>query len=249
MDSPKEFAKLSHKLSKFLRHEMKLSGINSPLTVTDLFKRYTLDAISQVVDLDAKNRYDLKQGIPYAGGFCNMGARSFPEPPHPPQACTCWWIRANQGHSFELPDPGFEPILDPTEFTNVIHGTYLETWREIAFVRLLRSWTSYTDPYGLRDTNQFIVDSGGLKPMGRAYIHFASGLPGETGVMSGLRKSAEVLIYIDLAAALRVVCGLQAMRSKNQVILSPGVGAPRSLPLQYFSRVVTLHGNALLPAP
>ncbi|CAN0420353.1 unnamed protein product, partial [Ectocarpus sp. 13 AM-2016] len=38
--------------------------------------------------------------------------------------------------------------------------------------------------------------------MNRTHIHFAAGLPGESGVISGMRKACKVLIYVDVAAAM-----------------------------------------------
>ena len=42
----------------------------------------------------------------------------------------------------------------------------------------------------------------GLSKMNRTHIHFASGLPQDQQVLSGMRGDCEVYIYIDLAKAL-----------------------------------------------
>ena len=68
------------------------------------------------------------------------------------------------------------PIVDATQYPEVIHGTYLKYWNAI---RLL-----------------------GLSRMKRTHIHLAPGKPGETGVISGMRSSAEVIIYIDIQKAI-----------------------------------------------
>ena len=39
--------------------------------------------------------------------------------------------------------------------------------------------------------------------MNRTHIHFAPGLPKESGVISGMRASAQVYIYIDMEKALK----------------------------------------------
>jgi 2'-phosphotransferase len=43
----------------------------------------------------------------------------------------------------------------------------------------------------------------GLKRMNRNHIHFATGLPEEDGVISGMRGSADILIYLDVEKALK----------------------------------------------
>ncbi|KAJ9070998.1 tRNA 2'-phosphotransferase 1, variant 2 [Entomophthora muscae] len=188
MEASKEITNLSHKLSKFLRHQMGKTkdfpfSPNGYCLVQDLlvlpnFAKYTFEHISRAVALDAKTRYDLRQGLPYPGGVCQQGVHSFTDTQNTSEECNCWWIRANQGHSFKLLDPDLEPLLNSDTFKNVIHGTYLVCWEKI-------------------------VKSGGLKTMNRTHIHFSFGLPGEDGVISGMRKSSEVFIYIDLEAALR----------------------------------------------
>ncbi|VEL16698.1 unnamed protein product [Protopolystoma xenopodis] len=68
------------------------------------------------------------------------------------------------------------PILDAQEFPRVAHGTYYKNWEKIC--------------------------KEGLSRMGRTHIHFAPGEVGEEGVISGMRGSAEIIIYIDLKKAL-----------------------------------------------
>jgi RNA:NAD 2'-phosphotransferase (TPT1/KptA family) len=57
--------------------------------------------------------------------------------------------------------------------------------------------------------------------MNRCHIHFATGLPGENGVVSGMRRSSEVLIFIDLHKA--ITDGVPFYISENSVILCPGL--------------------------
>ncbi len=121
-----------------------------------------------------------------------------------------WKIRANQGHSIAV-DVAMKPIRSAEDAPVVVHGTSRAAYRLIA-------------------------TTGGLKPMGRQHIHFALGLPGATGVISGMRASCEVFIYIDLEQAL--ADGIPFFRSENGVILSPGDKTGCIAP-SYFSRVVT----------
>ena len=46
----------------------------------------------------------------------------------------------------------------------------------------------------------------GLKRMARNHIHFAAGEQSSSGVISGMRYSVEVKIYIDVARALEDGC-------------------------------------------
>lgn len=117
-------------------------------------------------------------------------------------------IRATQGHSIKQVQISFEEITDPDQVSAVIHGTNENAWKSI--------------------------ETAGLSKMGRNYIHFAAGLPEACGIVSGIRKNSQVLIYIDLKAA--IADNIKFYRSKNGVILSEGIGgiiAPK-----YFEKIV-----------
>ena len=137
-------------------------------------------------------------------------------------------IRANQGHSIKVAEDG---LLDPITLESddlpktVVHGTTTRAW-------------------------PLIVRSGGLKTMTRTHVHFASGLPEgfknleddtednkerhKEPVISGMRNTSSVLIYLDIQKALAT--GLKFWRSKNGVILSSGDEAG-IIPLEFFERV------------
>ncbi|CAH1261564.1 TRPT1 [Branchiostoma lanceolatum] len=118
-------------------------------------------------------------------------------------------IRANQGHTLEVEELELTPISDPAEAPTVVHGTYLNCWDKIR--------------------------TQGLSRMKRNHIHFAPGEPGEDGVISGMRKTCQVLVFIDIAAAMRD--GLQFYRSANNVILCPGDREGLILP-KYFQQAL-----------
>lgn len=118
-----------------------------------------------------------------------------------------WKIRANQGHSIKV-DVAMTPIHTAEEAPIVVHGTSRAAYR--------------------------LISKSGLKPMGRQHIHFAQGLPGQSGVISGMRSSCQVLIYIDMAKAL--ADGIPFFRSENGVILSPG-DKSGCVATAYFARV------------
>ncbi|KAF3080854.1 hypothetical protein TWF102_010476 [Orbilia oligospora] len=139
-----------------------------------------------------------------------------------------YFIRANQGHSISIQD---DLLLQPIDEQNVpnicVHGTY---------------YSALT----------LILQSGGLKKMGRTHIHCAAGLPKasvhpETGeeipaVLSGMRFDAEVLFYIDILKGVQD--GLKFWRSDNGVILTTGREEEDCLPMDYVLRVEDVGGRA-----
>ena len=78
---------------------------------------------------------------------------------------------------FQHIEPGLAPILDPSEYPRVIHGTYTEAWTQIR-------------------------SKGGLNRMKRNHIHFATGRFGEDNVLSGMRADCDIFIYVDMKKAL-----------------------------------------------
>ncbi|KAJ3207846.1 tRNA 2'-phosphotransferase 1 [Dinochytrium kinnereticum] len=125
-----------------------------------------------------------------------------------------WVIKANQGHSLEL-EVALDEIIDASEIPVIVHGTFRSKWALIA--------------------------KTGLKTMGRTHIHFATGLPGESGVISGMRKACDILIYIDTESAIKD--GIKFFRSPNNVILCPTPIDPK-----YFKSVVNQAGQPV-PIP
>lgn len=148
-------------------------------------------------------------------------------------------IRATQGHSVKTIET--EALLKPLTLSDaaalpetVVHGTYHSSW-------------------------PVILASGGLKAMSRTHVHFATGpsldsvlqpnpsdsgngaevtvKPAET-VVSGMRTSAQVLIYIYLKKGLEA--GVPFWISDNGVVLSEGVEKDGSkvVPLDIFKVVV-----------
>ncbi len=77
---------------------------------------------------------------------------------------------------FQVEDLQLEPITDSNEYPLVIHGTYLKAWN--------------------------LIKQSGLSRMNRIHIHFAPGEPGDEGVISGMRNSAQIYIYVDISKAI-----------------------------------------------
>ena len=139
-----------------------------------------------------------------------------------------WLIRANQGHSIKLDSESLlKPLALPADGPDgaahlpegsvavpatVVHGTYFVFWPRI-------------------------VETGGLRPMGRNHVHFSTGLPeDEAGVISGMRRDAELLVYVDVAASMREA-GIKWWISDNGVVLTEGA-EDGLVPTKYFREVV-----------
>ncbi|XP_034545873.1 LOW QUALITY PROTEIN: tRNA 2'-phosphotransferase 1 [Notolabrus celidotus] len=130
-------------------------------------------------------------------------------------------IRATQGHSVQVQDLELNPVLagSPDCPAEAVHGTYL------------RNWSS--------------IQQQGLSRMQRTHIHLAPGLPGEDGVISGMRKDCDLAVYIDVPKAL--ADGIEFFWSENGVLLTAGNTEGKLLP-KYFSRALRLRpSRSILP--
>ncbi|XP_067938001.1 tRNA 2'-phosphotransferase 1-like [Watersipora subatra] len=117
------------------------------------------------------------------------------------------YIRANQGHS--IPVPNLDIVqLKEGELPFAIHGTY--------------------------DKCINTIKKMGLSKMKRQHIHMAVSEPGESGVISGMRKSCDYIVTVDIARAQ--ADGLKFFRSANNVILTEGDENGLVLP-KYFHSV------------
>lgn len=129
-----------------------------------------------------------------------------------------WWIRANQGHTLSGVELNLQPITSASQVKMAVHGTNVEAWKHIS--------------------------REGLSRMGRQHVHLAQGVVGPT-VVSGMRSSSRVLIYIDLQKALEA--GLEFYLSTNGVVLTPG--NERGIVEPRFFEKVEMVGGGLLPTP
>jgi 2'-phosphotransferase len=140
-----------------------------------------------------------------------------PTPPDPSsEDPSNWVIRANQGHSIAIDSVALlTPItLEADNIPKVvIHGTYFAFY-------------------------EAIVASGGLKKMTRNHIHFSTGLPEDkkSGVISGMRNDAEILIYIDIERSMQDG-GVKWWMSDNGVVLTEG-DENGILSTRYFKKVI-----------
>lgn len=95
---------------------------------------------------------------------------------------------------------------------DIIHGTYYKNWETIKLI--------------------------GLSRMKRNHIHFSKGLD----FICGLRKSAEIYIYIDFEKAKRD--GLKFFESENEIILCAG-NNEGIVEKKYFLKVYSKKGEVL----
>ena len=86
------------------------------------------------------------------------------------------WLTVN--HRLQtVVDRDLLPILHASEIPTIIHGTYFKNWTKIK--------------------------TEGLSRMNRLHIHFSAGEPGDSQVISGMRASCQLYIYIDTEKAVR----------------------------------------------
>ncbi|XP_055090782.1 tRNA 2'-phosphotransferase 1 isoform X15 [Symphalangus syndactylus] len=119
------------------------------------FRGFSAEDVQRVVDTNRKQRFALQPGDPSTGLL----------------------IRANQGHSLQVPKLELMPLETPQALPPMlVHGTFWKHWPSI----LLE----------------------GLSCQGRTHIHLAPGLPGDPGVISGMRSHCEIAVFIDGPLAL-----------------------------------------------
>lgn len=231
---------LSHSLSWALRH--KALDLGLPITkdgyvpVQEIlgcpharFRGFTVNDVREVVTTCEKQRYCLEE-LP-ATNFYDLRENgrkttatgtgtSIATVSSNGEMILC--IRANQGHSMSIVDANLLlERLSPENLSNLptmVHGTSLEAWQ--------------------------LIRTQGLCRMTRNHIHFATGLPQDNGVISGLRKNCEVFIHVDTKKC--AAAGVKVFRSDNGVLLTSGVDDLGILPAEYFSMVTDSSGSSML---
>lgn len=191
--------------------------------------KVTFDELRQIVEENDKQRFTM---VPVSEAEGEGEAGEGQQTPLASGDPKDYMIRANQGHSLKVESEG---LLNPISSENLpdtaVHGTTHSAW-------------------------PLIETSGGLKPMGRNHVHFASGLPagfesiidqGSTHVaapvISGMRKSSTVLMFLDITKAMEA--GIKFWWSDNGVILTEGNGEG-IVPLDFFRRVEDRTGEGVL---
>ena len=254
-NQPRE-VQVSRKVSWLLRHGAQSEGLKlgkgGYVSVADALNtralkslKITFEELKEVVKNNDKQRFSMIPASSQSGDASGAGGEeaddsaaaqsrlesqalsSIQDSDNPAD----YLIRANQGHSIKVDTEG---LLTPITVeagnvpATVVHGTDERAW-------------------------SLILKGGGLRRMTRTHIHFASGLPvgfktlpssstttttteeeKEAPVISGMRNSSTVLIYIDIQSAL--AAGIKFFVSENGVILTDG-DENGVLPYTFFKRV------------
>lgn len=88
----------------------------------------------------------------------------------------------------------------------------------------------------------FIKLIGGFKKMGRNYVYFSIGFfDDDEGVIFGMRKDVELLIYIDVLKVMKEG-NLKFWMSENGVVFIEGEDEEGVVSLKYFKEVVGWDG-------
>ncbi|TFK69324.1 hypothetical protein BDN72DRAFT_768167 [Pluteus cervinus] len=105
-----------------------------------------------------------------------------------------WIIKARQGHSIQEVKVDFKPVIVISDIPTgiAVHGTTRVAWESIA--------------------------KQGLSKMQRNHIHLAQGVGAD--IKSGMRKSSQIFIYINVQKALDD--GVKFFLSDNGVVLTEG---------------------------
>jgi 2'-phosphotransferase len=134
------------------------------------------------------------------------------------------YIRANQGHSVA-------GVLDADQLLTRLTPEALAALPVVLHGTSTKAWTNF-------------IQAQGLSRMGRTHIHFATGLPQDDGVISGMRKHCQVHIYLNTRKCAED--GILFYRSENNVILTAGVEEKGILPTAYFAKVTDGAGSVIV---
>ncbi|KAG1793120.1 uncharacterized protein HD556DRAFT_1238414 [Suillus plorans] len=221
-DDPR--TRVSKSLSWLLRHGAKNAGLDmrddgyakvSDVLSNPMFRDVNFSQLQEIVDKDQKQRFHL-----------------LAEPRSSDSPSDIWWIRANQGHSLQTVTLDMQPITSALDVPMAVHGTTLSAWELIGKFTSMRWFVLLTH----------LSATQGLSKVKRNHIHLAQGIPGDN-VMSGMRNSSQILIFVDLQKALDA--GVLFYLSANGVVLTEGNEG--FLSPTYFQRVEFAKGR--LPVP
>ena len=232
---------ISKKISWLLRHGAQKEGLHLDkagfVNVAELLNHHTFRSmkvtfseVRDVVETNDKQRFTMAPILQDSQqddvGVTIEPSEAVSEDPKD------YLIRANQGHSLKIESEGLLQAITQDNLPQMaVHGTTRSAWT-------------------------LIVASGGLKPMGRNHVHFATGLPSgfksvvdqdqpnvEAPVISGMRNSSSILVYLDIRKAME--SGMKLWISDNNVILTEG-NEQGLVPLEYFERVEDRSGEGVL---
>lgn len=197
MDKDSPEVRTSKTISWLLRHAAASQGLairqDGYVNVDELLVHPRLS--QSALDLDGLRKIvagDAKKR--YDLVFEAVGGASSEEASQP-ELNGSWWIKANQGHSMKTVQLELKRIrsLDDVPSGVALHGTTVKAWE--------------------------VIEKEGLSRMKRNHIHLAQGIS-LTNAISGLRSSAQILIFIDIPKAL--AAGVKFFLSDNGVVLTGG---------------------------
>ena len=197
-ESPK--TRVSKALSYYLRHH--LESLHCPVATDGYvplaavltkreFRGVSIAEVEEIVRTCPKQRFSLKKG-PRWSPPSSTGAA----PPSEGASEEEYYIRANQGHS----------LPSASRFDLKADDLYELIEEPLSFCA-----------HGTTASVLPLIQTEGLKKMNRTHIHLIA----TPDARSGYRRSSDVLIHIDMAAAMRD--GIQFYRSANGVVLSEGI--------------------------
>lgn len=233
---------VSKKLSWLLRHHIESEGLSMNaggyVNVQDVLDnrnikslKVTFDELRQIVTANDKQRFSMIPASASSSAAASQTTDPVSESATLDQSASPkdYLIRANQGHSIAVDAESLLTRIDKSNMpATCVHGTTHSAWT-------------------------LIVSSGGLKRMTRQHVHFASGLPAgfksivdgadekSAPVISGMRHSSTVLIYLDLQRAMD--SKIPFWLSENGVILTEG-DENGVVPLTFFKLVEDRTGEA-----
>ncbi|KAK8151305.1 phosphotransferase KptA/Tpt1 [Phyllosticta citrichinensis] len=238
---------VSKKMSKILRHAAAEEGLTlgpgGYVSAKELLESRTLrsmkvsfDEIRSVVSSNEKQRFNL---IP-------ASSDASPDSNNPSN----FLIRANQGHSVEVDNSGLLELLtmeNESEWPSmVVHGTTASAWSSIltsgGLKKMKRNHIHFAAglPAGFAtfdgsETQPSSKVASNAEPAQQDNPREAQTDRKNPPVISGMRNSSTILIYVDFRRAL--AAGIPFHRSANNVILSEGQGEEGLFPIEFFERV------------
>ncbi|GAB1302118.1 tRNA 2'-phosphotransferase 1 [Apodemus speciosus] len=169
------------------------------------FHSFSIEDVQLVVDTNEKQRFTLQPGEPSTGPL----------------------IRANQGHSLQVPELELIPLQTPQALpSTLVHGTFWKHWPSILLKGLSRQGRTHIH----------------LVPTKAHHIAFHGSISHRSRgphsvVPAGIRPSCEVAVFID--GPLALTDGIPFFCSANGVILTPGNAEGVLLP-KYFKEALQL---------
>ncbi|KAF9442254.1 hypothetical protein P691DRAFT_779493 [Macrolepiota fuliginosa MF-IS2] len=206
--------RVSKTLSWLLRHGAASEGLamraDGYVKVDDLFKNGRIQPLGLTMEqLKGIVSADSKQRYTLVYEQADGTALAYTAVQGKAEGEGVWLIKANQGHSLKAVELELKPILSVSDIPSglAVHGTTNAAW--------------------------VAIQKEGLSRMKRNHIHLAQDVGGDN-VISGMRRSSQILIFIHVQKALDA--GIKFYLSDNGVVLTEG-DETGYLKTKFFDRV------------